>query len=170
MLAASIIPAVVGCQTWKCRCQNHNPGAEPQSDGISSEWKSSHIHPTFLLQSEASDSQKRQFPKRVIRATWETGDQRRCVKRRESYLDSHSELHSWRWHLTFMASCIRQEKREDSPLRLGPMRGWIRILRRTFWWDIKGSISFHSDSQNKCFKKGGPLWAPVSYFLSHQGD
>lgn len=40
------------------RCQNRNLGAEPQRDGISSEWKSSRrARPTFLLHSGASESQ-----------------------------------------------------------------------------------------------------------------
>lgn len=47
-----------------CGCQNHNLRAEPQRDEISSERKSSRrVHPTFLLQSEAPESQNKVVPK-----------------------------------------------------------------------------------------------------------
>lgn len=57
----------------------------PQRDGISSEWKSSRrARPTFLLRSGASEPQNSPLPKPSDRTDGETGNQCRCLERRES--------------------------------------------------------------------------------------
>lgn len=88
--AASTFPSDIWCQTWKSSrlqglLRNRNLGAEPQRDGISSEWKSSRrARPTFLLRSGASESQKQPAPKPSDGSDDETGNQCRCLERRES--------------------------------------------------------------------------------------